>query len=93
MDRDTIISWAVLIIVVLLALNYINFDCNEPEEHKPVKGFMDFEKSGGYKTQPGAGYEHQFAEGEYPETGEGNGDRPVPGPPIPGPGPGGPPIP
>ena len=93
LDRDTIISWAVLIIVALLALNYLHFDCNVSEEQKPVKGFMEFEKSGSYQTQPGDAPQHQCVETEYPEPGEGSGDRPVPGPPVPGPGPGGPPGP
>ena len=93
MDRDTIISWAVLIIVALLALNYLHFDCNGPKEHKPIKGFMDFEKQDSYQKQPGDAPQHSFDEATLPDPGgggDGNGGEPRPGTPVPDPGPGGP---
>ena len=97
MDRDSIISWAVLIIVAVLALNYLHFDCNQPEKSTGVKGFMDADKPGSYGTQAGDAPQTTSADPVLPDkAGEsgGNGD-PVPGSPIPNPPPppGGPPIP
>ena len=96
MDRDSIISWAVLIIVVFLALNYLHFDCNQPEKSTGIKGFMDFDKPGSYGTQDGDAPQTTSADTVLPDKAGAGGDNgdPVPGTPIPNPPPPeGPPIP
>ena len=98
MDRDSIISWAVLIIVAVLALNYLHFDCNQPEKSSGVKGFMDVNKPGSYGTQAGDAPRSTSADPVFPDKAGESGDSgdPAPGTPVPPPvppSPGGPPIP
>jgi hypothetical protein len=86
LDREAIISIALLVILVLIALNYFPAECNIGDDDKPIKRRMNTEP-GPILQMENESIEHGAVEPERPnkkkDDEDPDGRRPVP--PVPSP--------